>query len=294
MKKEIKGFEYFVVDVFTTEKYKGNPLAVIITNSDLPLSVYKDISKEFGYSETSFVRYSEDKNMWYVRSFTPTGYEINGAGHNLLGAVHVVLFNVNEFKPNLYAIPKIIMKDKPIAVSVNGHRIGLVQRPATIKNTVPNTEIAGAISVSEEEICLGKLKATIVKTEVAHLMVHMRNVETLNNAKPKKELLKKLADQYHFQGIYCFALNEKDSEIMAETRFFNPAIGIEEDPATGSAAGPLAGLLYHHKYIAKEKNHRFIQGRKMNRNSTITICVKDNGILVSGKSVITMEGIIYI
>ena len=82
-----KALEYYVLDVFSNESYKGNPLSVVFTNGNLELETYQNISKEFGYSETSFVYYSPAQKALNVRSFTPTGIEIDGAGHNLLGAV---------------------------------------------------------------------------------------------------------------------------------------------------------------------------------------------------------------
>lgn len=84
---ERTALEYYVLDVFSNESYKGNPLSVVFTDGNLKLETYQDISKEFGYSETSFVYYSAAQKALNVRSFTPTGIEIDGAGHNLLGAV---------------------------------------------------------------------------------------------------------------------------------------------------------------------------------------------------------------
>jgi trans-2,3-dihydro-3-hydroxyanthranilate isomerase len=70
--------------------------------------------------------------------------------------------------------------------------------------------------------------------------------------------------------------------------------GYGEDAATGSAAGPLAGLLYEKKYISSGKEYQLLQGVKMKRPSIINFEVNDQGILISGSSVITMEGVIYI
>jgi PhzF family phenazine biosynthesis protein len=82
--KERISFEYLVVDVFSDTSYKGNPLAVVFTNGNLESVAYENISKEFGYSETSLVYYSRQQKALDVRSFTPTGVEVGaGAGHNL-------------------------------------------------------------------------------------------------------------------------------------------------------------------------------------------------------------------
>ena len=70
-----KSLVFYVVDVFTSESYKGNPLSVVFTNGNLTSTEYENISREFGYSETSFIYYSKVKKAFVIRSFTPTGYE---------------------------------------------------------------------------------------------------------------------------------------------------------------------------------------------------------------------------
>jgi trans-2,3-dihydro-3-hydroxyanthranilate isomerase len=83
----MKKLDYYVLDVFTDQRYKGNQLSVVHIENELTLEQYHDISREFGYSETSFVNYSTEQNVFKVRSFTPAKFEVAGAGHNLLGAV---------------------------------------------------------------------------------------------------------------------------------------------------------------------------------------------------------------
>src|SRR5271170_5416564 len=87
----MKTLDYYILDVFTDSKFKGNQLAVVYTDEDLEQQQYYDIAREFGYSETSFVNYSSADNAFKVRSFTPANFEIIGAGHNLLGAVCLAL-----------------------------------------------------------------------------------------------------------------------------------------------------------------------------------------------------------
>jgi len=289
-----KFLKYYVIDVFTDKKYSGNPLAVVVIKEDLALTDYKNIAREFGYSETSFIQISEKKNTVFVRSFTPTGFEINGAGHNLLGAVHAVLFCVDNFKMNLKNIPKIVMRDKTIPLLVESTNLSLLQQTAEIRNEIPSKLISESINIAEEEVFLKNLRPTVVKTEVAHLMVPISNVNVLNNASPKKELLKALADQFGFQGVYCFSFDRNIEEISVRTRFFNPGIGIAEDPATGSAAGPLAGFLFHGGFLKKNKVYKFLQGETMGRRSIINCKIVTDGIFIGGTSVKIMEGIISI
>ncbi|WP_335967347.1 PhzF family phenazine biosynthesis protein [Galbibacter sp. PAP.153] len=136
------------------------------------------------------------------------------------------------------------MKEKPVSISISNDVISMAQQPANIKTIVSSSEIAEALSVPEDKLQVKNLKPTVVKTEVVHLIVPLEGVETLNMSKPDKVLLKNLANTYGFQGVYCFSFIKNGMDIIAKTRFFNPGIGIDEDPATGSAAGPLIGLLH--------------------------------------------------
>ncbi|MGA9639383.1 PhzF family phenazine biosynthesis protein [Flavobacterium sp.] len=293
-KQEIKSLAYYILDVFTSEKYKGNPLAVVVTNEDLLLSTYKDISKEFGYSETSFIQFSKELNTLKVRSFTPTGFEINGAGHNLLGAVHAFVFDDKQFNSDLNHLPKIIMKDKIVEVAVAGSKLGLLQQPAIIKQAIPTASLLKALSLLEDEIGYDDLMPNVVATEVSHLMVPLKDEKALAKIKSDKRLLSELAKQYHFQGVYCFFITKDTPEFSIKSRFFNPGIGIDEDPATGSAAGPLAGFLHKAGIIKENNEYKITQGEAMDRASDIRVQVKDDGTMVSGNSVIVMKGNIFV
>lgn len=293
-KQEAKSLTYYVLDVFTTEKYKGNQLAVVATNLDLSLTDYKNIAKEFGFSETSFIQYSEKLNILKVRSFTPTGFEINGAGHNLLGAVCAFFLDDKQFKSAVHNLPKIIMKDKAVTVSVESGKVGLLQKNATIKESITTSSLSKSLSLLDEEIGFEELVPTVVATEVSHLMVPLKSENVLSRITSDKRLLSDLAKQHHFQGVYCFTISKDISGFAIKTRFFNPGIGIEEDPATGSAAGPLAGFLKHAGIINKHIQYRITQGETMNRTSEIIVQVEDDGIKVSGNSVIVMKGTLFI
>ncbi|XHR95300.1 PhzF family phenazine biosynthesis protein [Mucilaginibacter sp. UC70_90] len=67
----MKKLPYYILDVFTHQPYKGNPLSVVWCDDELELSQYYNIAREFGYSETSFVWYSDAEKLFKVRSFTP-------------------------------------------------------------------------------------------------------------------------------------------------------------------------------------------------------------------------------
>lgn len=295
-----KALDYFVLDVFTDKSYKGNPLAVVFTEGKLKLSDYENIAREFGYSETSFVEYSKQNQLLQVRSFTPIGFEVDGAGHNLLGAVCAAMLKDPTLFPKQDSLQHVIMKTAsiPIYISFNAENnlpvVKMLQKPAVMGDSIPAEQTAAALGLSLKDIGIPDFVPVLVQTEVAHAMVPVQTIEILNAIKPDNKLLIALSKQYNFEGFYCFAFTGEKKGTIVQSRFFNPIIGIDEDAATGTAAGPLAGLFLHKKIIEKDRSYQILQGVKLNQPSLIEIAVKDNGILVGGTSVITMEGKIYI
>ncbi|SRR5258708_2386575 len=239
---------YYILDVFTDEKFKGNPLSVVWCEDELDLHQYYAIAREFGYSETSFVNYSSADKAFKVRSFTPGDFEVAGAGHNLLGAVCLaVLKEWNIFREQEKGEQWVIMKEQKIPLHVTIEKglpfVALKQQPAVVSN---------------------------------------------------KTLLKEASEKYGFEGSYLFTTGNKSGHYLAETRFFNPGIGIDEDASTGTAAGPLAGYLYSLNHIVADQEYDILQGVEVGHPSSIRVKVSAEGVWVSGSSVIVMEGILYI
>jgi PhzF family phenazine biosynthesis protein len=297
---ERTALKYYVLDVFSNKSYKGNPLSVVFTDGDLELEVYQNISKEFGYSETSFIYYSSVQKALNVRSFTPTGIEIDGAGHNLLGAVcGALLKKIPIFEEQSENNRFVIMKNSPIPLTVSFDpvtqypMVQMHQKLAIIEEEVPTYKIAVALGLKIEDLDVKAFVPTIVKTEVTHMMVPVKNSRILNDIVPDNKLLIEISKEYHSDGFYCFTISDQNDNI-AETRFFNPVIGINEDPATGTAAGPLIGFLTQKKYTKPNQEYKILQGVKLNQPSIIEVMNRENDILVGGSSIITMKGELYI
>nr|WP_315247875.1 PhzF family phenazine biosynthesis protein [uncultured Flavobacterium sp.] len=298
---ERKALEYYVLDVFSNESYKGNPLSVVFTTGNLALKTYQDISKEFGYSETSFIYYSKEQKALNVRSFTPTGIEIDGAGHNLLGAVcGALLKKMPIFDEQSENNRFVIMKKSPISLTVSFDSVTqypvvqMHQQSAVIKKEIPTYKLAVALGLKIEDLDSNDFVPTIVKTEVAHTMVPIKNSQILNSIVPDHKLLIEISKEYQSEGFYCFTISDQKEDNIAEARFFNPVIGIYEDPATGTAAGPLIGFLTSKKQVKLNTEYKILQGVKLNQPSIIEVMIRENDILVGGSSIITMKGELYI
>jgi trans-2,3-dihydro-3-hydroxyanthranilate isomerase len=290
--------DYYVLDVFTDQPYKGNQLSVVYIENELTIEQYHNIAREFGYSETSFVTYSTEQSVFKVRSFTPAKFEVAGAGHNLLGAVCLALIKKWDIFKNQGGHPWVFIKDTKIPLDISEENglpyVAMKQRQAEVIGTVPIDVISEAVGLSTDDLALHDWSINIVQTEVPHLMVPVKDLEALEKAISHKSILKGASERFGFEGCYLFTTKTSSEKYLAETRFFNPGIGIDEDPATGTAAGPLAGYLAILGYVKKDQNFLILQGKYVEHPSTIRVKVVENGIWVSGSSTIVMEGQIYL
>jgi PhzF family phenazine biosynthesis protein len=290
--------DYYVLDVFTGQKFEGNQLSVVYMDQELELEQYHAIAREFGYSETSFVKYSAADNAFKVRSFTPANFEIIGAGHNLLGAVCLALLKKWDIFSGQNGETWVSMAGQKIPLAIHEKNgipyVGMKQRPAEIIGTVPADVIAEAVGLTPSDLSLNGWSINIVRTEVGHLMVPVKDLASLEKAVLHKTKLKEASGKFGFEGCYLFTTNHPKTDYLAETRFFNPSIGIDEDPATGTAAGPLAGYLEKSGHIQKDRDYLILQGDYVAHPSTIQVKVVSDGIWISGSSVIVMEGKLYL
>ena len=297
-KLEMQQLDYFVLDVFTQRRFSGNQLSVVHCPGELEMDHYHDISREFGYSETSFVYYSKEENAFKVRSFTPSGFEVTGAGHNLLGAVCLALIKGWDIFKGHGSEPWVLIKDNKIPLKITKKNdlfyVGMKQKPAQVLPGLPDNDLASSVGLAPEDLSLNGWQNKIVATEVAHLMVPVKNTAALRNATPAKQLLKALSEKYGFEGFYLFTTNLAGNDnYVAEARFFNPGIGIDEDPATGTAAGPLTGYLHQLGHVEQDKDYQILQG-SIHHPSVIDVQVTGDGIWVSGSSVVVMNGVIHL
>src|SRR5580704_10225777 len=150
----MKKLNYYILDVFTDQKFKGNPLSVVWSDEPLQPELYYNIAREFGYSETSFVHYSATDKGFKVRSFTPGNYEVAGAGHNLLGAVCLALIKNWDIFAMQEGKSWVMIKDTVIHVSIEKRNevffVGMKQRPAELLKEAPADEIAAALRLGAD------------------------------------------------------------------------------------------------------------------------------------------------
>ena len=284
------------VDVFARRPLTGNPLSLVPDADDLTEPQMRAIAREFNQSETTFVlRPSRAGATWRLRSFTPIGAEVFGAGHNALGA-WLWLAAVGRIRAGAAALTQEI-GDDVLPVQVSPGDDGLVT--VTMDQSAPRfggvasdrAELAGALGLSQADLVPGE-QAQVVDTGAGHLLVPVRDRAAVDRAVPAAERLAAVLRRAGGEGCYLYSRDPvDDADAVAYTRFFNPAMGIAEDPATGTAAGPLVARLVADGKVADGGGPVIVeQGYKLGRPSRIQVSVAGPQVRVGGSGLVVAEG----
>ena len=287
---------FYLVDVFTDRPFTGNPLAIVTEADDLDTGRMQRIAGEFNQTETTFLlRPRAEGAEWRLRSFTAVGTEVFGVGHNALGAWWWLAASgrltldapTRTFAQEIdgRVLPVEIRSDRGRVVSV-----GMAQADPVFGAVVGNVSpLASALDLGDAELAMGRLQAQVVSTGVPHLLVPVRDQDALGRARPRETLAAYLRS-VGAQGCYLFYLDPLDPDAPVRARFFGPNVGIAEDPATGSAAGPLAAYLVEHRLASERRPVVVEQGHTMGRPSRIEVRVSGGGVRVHGTAVLVLEG----
>jgi PhzF family phenazine biosynthesis protein len=163
--------------------------------------------------------------------------------------------------------------------------IAMIQGPPNAGDEVAAERLAGPLGL--DVMLLHHQPARVVSTGAAHLLVRARDRAAVDAARPNAPVLAEVLAEAGAQGAYLYA---NDPDQTAYARFFNPTVGLWEDSATGSAAGPLAWWLgdRDHSRLTVE------QGRAMGRPSRLEVAVDDDVVTLRGSAVLSAEGRLYI
>jgi trans-2,3-dihydro-3-hydroxyanthranilate isomerase len=288
---------FYLVDVFTSEPFCGNPLAVVPDADELSTELMQRIAGEFNQTESTFVLTPTRPDAdWRLRSFTAAGTEVFGVGHNALGAWWWLATSgrLTLDAPTRTFTQEIDRRGLPVEVRSERGRVtgvSMAQADPIFGAVVGEmSPLASALDLGDAELSVGRLQAQVVSTGVPHLLVPVRDLGALGRARPKSEALAAYLRSIGAQGCYLFCLDPLDPDAAAQARFFGPNVGIAEDPATGSAAGPLAAYLVARKLASERRPVIIEQGSSMGRPSRIEVRVSGGGVRVSGNAVLVVEG----
>lgn len=286
---------YVTLDVFTSQRFAGNPLAVVLDAEGLDTAAMQTIAREFNLSETVFVLPpANPAHKADLRIFVPTR-ELPFAGHPTVGTA--VLLGLIDGKIGAFTLGEKI-GPVPCTVSISGDEMGeatftLPRLPAELESPASNAAIAAALSLSESDIGCGIHRPSVFSAGVGFSCVPVRDLAAMARIKldmSRWEAGMRPADTY----VYTKETTQAGHHY--HTRMFAPGMGIPEDPATGAAVAAFTGaIMRFDKPI--DGNHNLIieQGYEMGRPSQIRLGLEvRGGALVSatigGAAIIISEG----
>jgi trans-2,3-dihydro-3-hydroxyanthranilate isomerase len=289
--------------VFTETRFGGNPLAVLPQADGLSEPQMQQIAREFNFSESAFVTPSKAGHTRHVRLFTPTR-EVPFAGHPNVGTAFVLASTgeLGEIRSSL----TVTFEEEAGLVSVSIHeeqgKIAWCELAApqqlSLGKIVPSELVARAISLSAEDIATETHRPQVGSVGFPFLIAELRDRAALERARVDLGGFEALRAERLPATVHLYARATDGFDVRA--RMFAPLSGVPEDPATGSAACALAGLLAHQDaQPGGSFRWRIAQGVEMGRPSTlIARAEKEDGVVrgtwVGGASILVSEGVIHL
>jgi PhzF family phenazine biosynthesis protein len=292
-------YRVYQADSFTDELFSGNPAGVVANAEGLEPEQMVKIARELHNSETAFVFQSGEKDYdVHVRFFTPLK-EVPICGHATIAAHYIRAIENNLSscrviqKTGAGILPVDIIKED------NGYKIIMTQGKIEFEDPLTAAiaeEILQALGVSasdRDERC----PVQVVSTGHSKVMVGIKNEEKLNSLEPDMLKLTNLSKEIKCNGYFVFTFDSNEEDVLTKGRMFAPAIGINEDPVTGNANGPLGAYIIKHKLInftGQTFSFRGKQGVAIGRPGIVNVEVDvKNGspveVRIGGKAVVVFK-----
>jgi trans-2,3-dihydro-3-hydroxyanthranilate isomerase len=277
----VAAFRYVFADVFTDTPLEGNQLAVFTDAREIPVAQLQPLAREINFSETVFVYPPEADGHARIRIFTPVS-ELPFAGHPVLGTAFVLAAPLQlpeiRLETGMGVVPVVLERDGPRIV------FGRMRQPIpTVEPFDGGEELLAALGVESSELPL-----ELYESGVGNVYVLLPDEDAVAAVEPDLAAVARLMGSVHAN---CTA----GSGARWKTRMFAPGDGVPEDPATGSAAGPLALHLARHGRIAFGEEIAVSQGAEIGRPSTLYARVDGSAdrveaVEVGGSAVVVARG----
>lgn len=275
MKKRIA----YQIDSFTKEKFKGNPAGVVVNAEGLNDYQMQQIARELNNSETAFLFPPDSDDCdGIIRYFTPST-EVPICGHATIAAMYAKAIEDNldscvlRFKTKIGILPFEIIKN-------NGdYQVVMTQGTFELSPTFDKdiiTKMLTALGLEDADID-ENCPIQIASTGHSKVMIGIKSRAKLNILSPNFNALAELSTIINCNGYFVFTFDSDDQNNLTYGRMFAPGIGINEDPVTGNANGPLGGYLIQNKIVnfsGNEFEFNGKQGEKIDRLGVIKVKVK--------------------
>jgi trans-2,3-dihydro-3-hydroxyanthranilate isomerase len=295
--------QYLQMDVFTNRRFEGNQLAVFLDGRGLDAAMMQTIAREMNFSESTFLLPAERPDTDIrMRIFTP-GIELPMAGHPTIGTTFAlahsgaILPPLEQFVFGLGVGPtrvELAWQDAALSFAWMDQRLPEVRPPvATVE------QVTRAAGVSREAFSRTGLPMQEISCGVPYILLPLATRADVDNAAPDLAALRVLRSAFaDHAAIYLFTTEHVATDVTAYSRMFAAGLGIAEDPATGSACGPLGCYLVQHAIVKGRDTANMVswQGVAMGRPSRIHIAITQDDVggvsrvQVGGRAVVVAEG----
>jgi trans-2,3-dihydro-3-hydroxyanthranilate isomerase len=255
-----------LLDVFCDRPFAGNQLCVVPEVPEgLDVAGMHTLAQEIGFSETTFVTQAGG-DRYSMRIFTPD-QELPFAGHPTLGTAYVL---VAEGRVTSAVIQTTAAGEVPVEIDLEEGFGWMLQRPPVFGPEFGDREAIARAAGLEPDDLHPELPAQVVSTGLAPLLAPVRDLEALRRAERDGRATREVCERAGGECLYLFAIT--DDGVTA--RMFDPGVGIGEDPATGSAAGPLGAYLSARGFAGMPGRTLVSQGEQVGRPSFLHVEVE--------------------
>ncbi|WP_278571833.1 PhzF family isomerase [Fusobacterium ulcerans] len=272
-------YKIYQIDSFSNKKFFGNPAGVVYKADGLAEVDMQRIARELNNSETAFIFSSDSKEYdVHVRFFTPLR-EVPICGHATIAA-HYVIALENNFKEKTCIRQKTGAGILPVEIEPidNSYNVIMTQGKVEFGDIIDGKNLdrlVSALGIDNDDL-IKEAPVQIVSTGHSKVMIGIKDYKQLHNLRPDMKELNKLSDIINCNGYFVFTFDSKEKDILLKGRMFAPAIGIEEDPVTGNANGPVGAYIVKYNLVKIENdnlNFSAKQGMSIDREGTINVNV---------------------
>ena len=277
-----------LVDAFTETAFQGNRLCVVPeTPHGFTTEQMAMLALEVNFSETTFVTEARPDG-YRMRIFTPDA-ELPFAGHPTIGTAFTL---ASEGRTSTTAVQTTAVGDVPVEVDLDRGFAWMTQPPPTVGPEFDDRSLVAEASGLEPDDLDPDLPMQVISTGLAPLLVPVRDEATLRRAERSEPAVRRATEASGGECLYLFAIRG-DGDVLA--RMFDASFGVGEDPATGSAAGPLGVYLSVRGLAGMPGDAVVAQGELVGRPSFLHLDVRPDGgywtVRVGGGVRIVGEGL---
>jgi trans-2,3-dihydro-3-hydroxyanthranilate isomerase len=268
-------------DVFTRRRFEGNQLAVFPDARGLDAQTMQSMTREMNFSESTFILPAERADTDIrMRIFTP-GSELPMAGHPTIGSTFALVHDGVIAPGRDHFVFGLGVGPTRVELQWTGNDLASAtmdqQPPAIQPAAASDEELTRAAGVEHDAFLATTLPIEEISCGVPFIFVPLSSRAAVDAAEPDAAALRAMRSTFASDhvGVFVFTTDGASDEVTVYSRMFAPGLGVFEDPATGSASGPLGCYLVRHGLVARERADRIVslQGVKMGRPSRIHIAI---------------------